>query len=154
MSSIGGGNNNPLQNNGRLFMRLKPRAERNLTADQIIEQLRPKLEAIPGVRVYLQNPPLISIGGMQSKALYQFSLQATDTELLYHWAPKLQAAIEKLPEFKDVGSDLQIANPQITVEIDRDRASALGVTPDQIEDALFSAYGQRQISTIYTDVNE
>jgi hydrophobic/amphiphilic exporter-1 (mainly G- bacteria), HAE1 family len=116
--------------------------------------LRTKLAAVPGLNVYLQNPPLIRVGGMLSKALYQFSLQDTDTEELYHWAPILTAKMAELPGFQDVTSDLLIANPQVMVEIDRDKASALGVTAGQIEDALNNAYGSPQISTIYTDVNE
>ena len=91
--------------------------------------------------MYLQNPPLIRIGGMISKALYQFSLQDTDTKELYQWAPILMAKMAELPGFQDVTSDLLIANPQVTVEIDRDKASALGVTAEQIENALYNAYG-------------
>jgi hydrophobic/amphiphilic exporter-1 (mainly G- bacteria), HAE1 family len=154
MSSVGAGGPTLSGNNGRLFMHLKPRRERRLSADQVIQQLRAKLAAVPGLNVYLQNPPLIRVGGMLSKALYQFSLQDTDTDELYHWAPILTAKMAELPGFQDVSSDLLIANPQVMVEIDRDKASALGVTAGQIEDALNNAYGSPQISTIYTDVNE
>jgi HAE1 family hydrophobic/amphiphilic exporter-1 len=154
MSSIGAGGPNATANNGRMFIRLKPRSERRLSADQVIQELRPKLSGIPGLQTYFQNPPLITIGGMQSKALYQYSLQDTDMKELAHWAPLLMQKMSGLPGFQDVTSDLLINNPQVTVEIDRDKASALGVTPDQIENALYDAYGQRQISTIYTDVNE
>jgi hydrophobic/amphiphilic exporter-1 (mainly G- bacteria), HAE1 family len=154
MSSIGGGGRGGAANSGSLFMRLKPRSERRLSADQVIQELRGKLAGVPGIQAYFQNPPLISIGGMQSKALYQFSLQDTDTKELYQWAPILMGKMAALPGFQDVTSDLFIATPQITVEIDRDKASSLGVMPDQIESALYDAYGQRQISTIYTDINE
>jgi HAE1 family hydrophobic/amphiphilic exporter-1 len=151
MSAIGGGN----ANNGRIFMRLKPRSERNLNANQIIQELRPKFAQIPGINVYLQNPPLIRVGGMLSKALYQFSLQDTDTKELYHWSPILMNKIAALTNvFQDVTSDLLVANPQVMVEIDRDKSSALGVTAGQIENALYDAYGERQSSTIYTDINE
>jgi len=150
MSAIGTG----AGNNGRLFMRLKPRAERHLSADEVIQELRPKLATVPGINVYLQVPPLIRMGGMLSKALYQFSLQDNDTEELFHWAPILMNQMATLPGFQDVTSDLLIANPQVMVDIDRDKASALGVTSEQIETALYNAYGQRQVSTIYTDVNE
>jgi HAE1 family hydrophobic/amphiphilic exporter-1 len=153
MSSIGGGGSSTA-NNGRIFMRLKPRSQRRLRADQIIQELRPKLASVPGMQTYLQVPPSIRIGGMLSKALYQFSLQDTDTKELYYWAPILMNRMAQVPGFQDVTSDLLIANPQITVEIDRDKASSLGVLPDQIENSLYDAYGQRQISTIYTDVNE
>jgi hydrophobic/amphiphilic exporter-1 (mainly G- bacteria), HAE1 family len=154
MSSIGAGGPTATANNGRLFIRLKPRSERNQSATEIIQGLRPKFAKIPGVRVYLQNPPTIPLGGQVSKALYQFSLQGSDTEELYHWTPILVDNITKLPGFQDVTSDLLIANLQVVVEIDRDKAAALGVTAQQIEDALFNAYGQRQVSTIYTDINE
>ena len=136
-------------------MRLKPRSERKLNANQIIQELRPKFAQIPGINVYLQNPPLIRVGGMLSKALYQFSLQDTDTKELYHWSPILMNKIAAMTNvFQDVTSDLLIANPQVMVEIDRDKASALGVTAGQIENALYDAYGERQSSTIYTDINE
>jgi len=154
MSSVGAGGPSASGNAGRIFMRLKPRSERRLSADQVIQELRPKLASVPGIKTILQNPPVIPMGGMQSKAFYQFSLQDTDTEELYRWAPILMGKMAELRGFQDVTSDMLIANPQITVEIDRDKASALGVTADQIENALYDAYGQRQVSTIYTDINE
>jgi HAE1 family hydrophobic/amphiphilic exporter-1 len=155
MSSVGAGGPNSTANNGRLFMRLKPRSERRLSADQIIQELRSKLAGVTGIQTYFQNPPVISIGGMQSKALYQYSLQDTDTRELSRWAPVLMKRMAALTNYlQDVTSDLLIANPQLTVEIDRDKASSLGVMPDQIETALYDAYGERQISTIYTDINE
>ena len=155
MSSVGAGGPNSTANNGRLFMRLKPRSERRLSADQIIQELRSKLAGVTGIQTYFQNPPVISIGGMQSKALYQYSLQDTATRELSRWAPVLMKRMAALTNYlQDVTSDLLIANPQLTVEIDRDKASSLGVMPDQIETALYDAYGERQISTIYTDINE
>jgi HAE1 family hydrophobic/amphiphilic exporter-1 len=136
-------------------MRLKPRSERKLNADQIIQELRPQFAQIPGLSVFMQNLPLIRIGGMLTKALYQFSLQDTDTKELFHWTPLLMNKIaEDKSTFQDVTSDLFIANPQVNVEIDRDKAAALGVTPEQIENALYDAYGERQSSTIYGDVAE
>jgi hydrophobic/amphiphilic exporter-1 (mainly G- bacteria), HAE1 family len=153
MSSIGAGGPNATANSGRIFIRLKPRGERKMSAEQIIQELRPKLATVPGIQVYMQVPPLIRIGGQLSKALYQFSLQSTDPEELQHWAPILMSKMAELPGFQDVTSDLQIANPQLNVEINRDKAAAAGVTVEQIENALFNAYGQRQVSTIYTDVN-
>jgi HAE1 family hydrophobic/amphiphilic exporter-1 len=149
MSAIGSGNS------GRMFMRLKPRSERKLDVSQIIQELRPKLAQVPGINVYPQIPPLIRVGGMSSKALYQFSLQDTDTKELFHWAPILMARIaEQTNILQDVTSDLLIANPQINVEIDRDKASMLGITAEQIENALYDAYGERQSSTIYSDIAE
>ena len=154
MSAIGAGGASSTLNQGRMFMRLKPRSERRLSADQIIQELRGKLAQVPGLNVYMQNPPLIRVGGNLTKALYQFSLQDTDTKELFHWAPILTEKMAKLPGLQDVTSDLQIATPQINVEIDRDKAAALGVTAQQIENALNFAYGEMQASTIYSDVAE
>ncbi len=154
MSAIGAGGASSTLNNGRMFMRLKPRSERKLSADQIIQELRPKLAQVPGFNVYMQNPPLIRVGGNLTKALYQYALQDTDTKELFHWAPILTEKMAQLPGLQDVTSDLQIANPQVNVDIDRDKAAALGVTAQQIENALNDAYGEMQASTIYSDVAE
>jgi len=116
--------------------------------------LRPKLAAIPGMMVYMQNLPAIRIGGNLSKSAYQFTLQSPNIEELYSSSNDLLDRMRKLPGLLDVTSDLQIKNPQINVLVDRDKASVLGVTPSQVEDALFSAYGTRQISTIYTPTNQ
>lgn len=153
-STVGAGGPSPTGNLGRIFITLKPRSERKLHADEVIQQLRPKLAMIPGIRVFLQNPPPIRIGGQLTKAQYQFTLQSPDIKELYNHAPKLEAKIRELPGVQDVTSDLQIEKPQVNIEIDRDKASALGVTANQIEDALYSAYGSRQISTIYTSINQ
>jgi HAE1 family hydrophobic/amphiphilic exporter-1 len=141
-------------NTGRFFITLKPRSQRMLNADQVIQQLRPKLARIPGMRVFLQNPPPIRIGGHMTKSQYQFTLQSTDTKELYRYIPIMEEKMRELPGFLDVTSDLQIENPQVNIEINRDRASALGVTAEQIETALYDAYGSRQISTILTAINE
>jgi hydrophobic/amphiphilic exporter-1 (mainly G- bacteria), HAE1 family len=154
MSAIGAGGPTATLNQGRMFMRLKPRSERKLSADQIIQELRPKLAQVPGINVYPQNLPLIRVGGRLTKALYQYSLQDSDTKELFHWAPILTDKMAQLPGLQDVTSDLQIANPQVNVEIDRDKAAALGVTAQQVEDALNYAYGEMQASTIYSDVAE
>jgi HAE1 family hydrophobic/amphiphilic exporter-1 len=153
MSSIGASSINVVPNTGRIFVRLKPHAERP-PADQIIADLRPKLAAIPGFRVYPQNLPTIRIGGSLTKALYQYTLQATDLRELYQWGPIVFDKMRTLPGFQDVNTDLQITSPQVTVDIDRDKASALGVSAEQIENALYSAYGSRQVSTIYTPTNQ
>ena len=141
-------------NTGRVMLRLKPRAERRLSADEVIQELRPKLAQIPGVRVFLQNPPPIRIGGSLSKSQYQFTLQSPNTEELFAVAPVLEAKLKELPMLQDVTSDLQISNPQVTIDINRDKASALGVTAQQVEDALYTAYGSRQISTIFAPTNQ
>jgi HAE1 family hydrophobic/amphiphilic exporter-1 len=153
-SSIGAGGASATGNTGRIFIRLKDRSVRKLTPEQVIEGLRPKLAQIPGMRVFIQNPPPIRIGGQLTKSLYQFTLQGSNTQELYRVAPLLESKIRTLPGLQDVTSDLQINSPQVLVEIDRDKASALGVTADQIENALYSAYGSRQVSTIYTSTNE
>jgi HAE1 family hydrophobic/amphiphilic exporter-1 len=152
ISVIGAGTGSATLNNGRMFFRLKDK--RKLNANQIIQELRPKFAQIPGMNVYMQNPPLIRVGGMSSKALYQYSLQDTDVKELFDWAPKLTDKLAHEPGFQDVTSDLQIAAPQVNVEIDRDKAAALGVTAEQIENGLYDAYGERQSSTIYADVAE
>ena len=141
-------------NTGTLFLVLKPRSERTLSADEVIQQLRPKLAQVPGIRVFLQNPPAISVGGRLSKSQYQYTLQGSDVEELYRIAPQLAAKIQTLPGFLDVTTDLQLRNPQVNIEINRDKASSLGISAEQIEDALYSAYGSRQISTIYADTNQ
>ncbi len=136
-------------NTGSMFIRLKPRSERELSVDQVISELRPKLSQVPGIRVFLQNPPPLRIGGMVTRSLYQYTLQSPDLHELYEHAAVLQEKIKTLPGFLDVTSDLEIKNPQVNMQIDRDRAAVLGVTAEQIEDALYTAYGTRQISTIY-----
>jgi HAE1 family hydrophobic/amphiphilic exporter-1 len=153
-SSIGQGYGNAAGNAGRFFIRLKPHDQRDLSPEQIIENLRPKLNAVPGVRTYLQNPPLVRIGGMLSRSLYQYTLQAPEIGTLYHAAADFEKRMRELPGLTDVSSDLQIASPEATLEIDRDRASVLGVSADQIENALYNAYGSRQVSMIYTPVDD
>ena len=153
VSSVGQGGGTSSGNQGRFIMRLKPRSVRRTTPEQIIERLRPKLNAIPGIRTYLQNPPLVRIGGFVSRSLYQYTLQGTDIAELYRSADAFEKRVQTVPGLTDVNSDLQISSPQITVDIDRDRASALGVTAGQVEDALYDAYGARQISNIYMPTN-
>jgi HAE1 family hydrophobic/amphiphilic exporter-1 len=153
MSAIGGGPTSSTGNLGRIFMRLKPRDQRPPAA-VMVQNLRKKLSVIPGLKVFPQQLPPIRLGGSLTKALYQFTLFGTDLKELYAAAQAMEAKMRALPDLQDVNSDLQISNPQLRVEIKRDRASALGITPQQIEDALYSAYGSRQISTIYTPTNQ
>ena len=149
---LGGNQNSPI-NQGRFFIQLKPRNKRKLTPEQIIEELRPKLATVPGIRVYLANPPMVRIGGNQIRTLYQFTLQAADLNMLYSSAAAFERRLHSVPGLTDVNSDLQISSPTLSVNIDHDRASALGVTEGQIESALNDAYGQPQVSTIYTQVD-
>jgi HAE1 family hydrophobic/amphiphilic exporter-1 len=154
-SSVGGGGGGVSGGNaGRVFMRLKPRAVRRSTPEQVIERLRPQLNAIPGIRTYLQNPPLVRIGGQVTRSLYQYTLQAPEIDVLYRAADDFEKRMRAVPGLTDVNSDLQISSPQVIVDIDRDRASALGLTADAIENALNDAYGSRQVSSIYTSTND
>ena len=153
ISFMGTGSQQASVNQGRFFVRLKPRTERKLTPEQVINELRPKLDGVAGMRTYLTNPPLVRIGGNQSRSLYQFTLQSQDLNALYSSAAEFEKRMRALPGLSDVNSDLQISSPMLSVDIDRDRASSLGVTEEQIENGLYDAYGQRQVSTIYTSVD-
>ena len=152
-SAIGASGPSVVMNTGRIFMRLKPARERP-TADEIVQDLRKKLSGIPGVNVYPQVLPTIRIGGNLTKGQYQYTMQDADLQNLYHWAPIMYDRMKGLGGFLDVNSDLQITSPQVLVEIDREKASALGVTAMQIENALNNAYGAPQVSTIYTPTNQ
>jgi hydrophobic/amphiphilic exporter-1 (mainly G- bacteria), HAE1 family len=151
MSQIGGGYRSI--NQAQLNVGLKPRAQRP-QVEQVMQSLRPKLAAVPGVSVYMRNDPPIRIGGLQSKALFQFTMQGADTQNLFRSAVDFEAKMKALPLLADVSSDLQIKNPQLNVLIERDSASAVGITASQIEDALYSAYGLRQVSTILAPNNQ
>ena len=153
MSSVGASGPNVAGNTGRLFIRLIPRNQRP-GVEEIIQQLRPQLATVPGIRAFMQNLPPIRLGGMLTKSLYQLTLQSPDIKDLYNHAPLLEAKMRTLPGLIDVTIDLQIKNPQVNVVINRDKAATLGVTAQQVEDALYYAYGSRQISTIYAPNNE
>jgi HAE1 family hydrophobic/amphiphilic exporter-1 len=140
-------------NSGIVFITFKPKAERKSSISQIIERLRPQLAQVPGIRVFLQNPPPIQIGGRIGKGLYQLTLQGNDTDELYKSAQKLEEKIKTLPGIQDISSDLEIKSPQVNIEIDRDKASSLGISAEKIEDTLYYAFGARQISTIYAPGN-
>jgi HAE1 family hydrophobic/amphiphilic exporter-1 len=154
MSSVGAGGARGGSNSGTFRIQLKDRSERALSADQVIAELRRKLQLIPGINVFLQNRPPITIGGMISKAQYQYTLQDIDLKELYASSTKLEQALAKAPGFVDVTSDLDLSTPAVNVSINRDRAAALGITPEQIEVALGSAFGGQQVSTIYTSVDQ
>ena len=141
-------------NVGYLFSMMKPRDQRPLSVDETIMALRPRLDQVPGIMTFLQNPPPITINGQFSTSLYQMTVQSVNLSDIYEWTPKLTDKIRILPGFTDVSSDLLIASPQVTVNIERDRAQALGVTPEQIQNALYTAYGDRQVSNIYAPANQ
>ncbi len=151
MSSVGSGGGSA--NQGRIIMGLKPEGKR-LDADAIVNELRPKLTSVPGMNVFMQVPPAIQIGSRNAKSLYQFTMQSPDIKTLYPAAEAMETKMRNISQIQDVTSDLQISNPQVNVQIDRDRAASLGITPNQIETTLYDAYGERQVSTIYTPNNE
>jgi HAE1 family hydrophobic/amphiphilic exporter-1 len=154
MSNCGARGSFARGNSGSLFVRLKPRKDRALSADQVVQELRQKAARVPGLRTFVQNPPVLRIGGMATKSTYQFTLQSPDTAELYRLAPLIEGKVRALPELVDVTTDLALNSPQVMVEINRDKATLLGVSAERIEDALYSAYGSRQISTIYAPNND
>ncbi len=154
MSAVGAGGSRTGTNTGTILLKLKPPGERALTADQIIAELRPKLQRLIGINVYMQNPPAIQIGGQQTKSQYQYTLQDLNQGELQVNAQRLVNALAKTPGFADVTSDMDLSSPAINVNIDRDRAASLGVTPAEIENALGAAFGGEQISTIYGASNQ
>jgi hydrophobic/amphiphilic exporter-1 (mainly G- bacteria), HAE1 family len=153
-SRVGGGGNNGAGNSGQMQIRLKPRAERNVSPEQIMDELRPLSDVIPGVRTYYQNPPLVRIGGQQTRSLYQYTLQAQDLKELYRSSQQFEKQLKEIPGLIDVNSDLLIASPEVIVDIDRDHASSLGVTADQVGNALYEAFGTAQVSDIYAPTND
>ena len=172
-SSVGVGGSGLTGNTGRIFIKLKSRSERPkvcstsfgiqtcrpLNSDELIRELRPRLAGIPGIRVSLQNPPVIRVGGRLSRSLYQFTLQSPDATELYRSAALFEERLRELPQFRDVGSDLQLKNPQLKLVLDRDRASTMGITAQgisqrQVEEAFWNAYATRQVSTINTPNNQ
>jgi HAE1 family hydrophobic/amphiphilic exporter-1 len=156
-SSIGGGGmtGGGSSNQGRYGVDLKPRAERTKSVNEIMAVLRPKLAEVPGVRVFMSNPPPINLGGTGgSRSSYQFTLQDTDTAELYRVAPGFEEAMREIPSIEDVNSDLRLNNPQIQIALDRNRIAALGLTVNQVETALFNAYGTRQVSQIFAASNQ
>ncbi|MEP6710068.1 MAG: efflux RND transporter permease subunit [Verrucomicrobiota bacterium] len=153
MSTVGGGGISQTGNSGRMFIMLKPRSQRP-SAEQVIEELRPKLKQVPGINVYPQVLPTIRVGGTLTKSTYQFTLFGSNLKELYDAEPKLEEKMRGIPGLTDVTSDLQIRSPQAMVNIDREKAAAQGVTPEAIENTLYNAYGARQVSTIYTPTNQ
>jgi HAE1 family hydrophobic/amphiphilic exporter-1 len=141
-------------NTGIFFISMKPRSQRSESVDEFIARMRGKLFSVPGILAFMQNPPPIQIGGNFARAPYQLTLQGTDTKEIYQWAPQVEGMMRSLPGLLDVNSDLQLASPQVFVDINRDKAFALGISPQQVQDALYTAYGTRQASLIYTPSNE
>ena len=153
MSFVGASGFQPSLNVGRMTITLKPFRQRK-PADEVVRGLRPKLANVLGGKVFIQNVPAIRIGGNLTKSPFQYVMKSATIDELYHWAPLVEEKLRTLPGLVDVTSDLQITRPQVTVEIDREKASALGVSAQSIEMALNNAYGARQVSTIYTATNQ
>ena len=153
-SFVGASGARPTSNTGTLVLNLKPHTERKETPDEIIARLRPKLAAVPGIRVFMQNPPPIRIGGQVTNAQFQYTLQDTDLAELYRWNDTLLDRLRQLPGFVDVNTNLKNQSPVIALDIDREKLAGLGISVGQIEDALQSAFSSRQISTIYAATNQ
>jgi len=153
MSFVGATGFSPSLNRGRITITLKPFKQRK-PADQVVRELRPKLANVLGAKVFLQNVPAIRIGGQLTQSPYQYVMRSANIEELYQWAPIIEQKLRSLPGLVEVSSDLQITRPEVTVEIEREKASALGVSAQSVEMALNNAYGARQVSTIYTATNQ
>ena len=153
-SFVGASGARPTINSGTLIINLKPRSERDETPDQIIARLRPKMGALPGIRVFMQNPPPIRIGGMSTSAPFQYTLQGTNLAEMYQWNDILLDRLRQLPGLVDVNTNLKNQSPTITLDVDRDKLAPLGLTFGQVEDALQSAFAARQISTIYAAIDQ
>jgi HAE1 family hydrophobic/amphiphilic exporter-1 len=153
-STVGAGGPNPTANYGRLFVALKPKKERSETATAIIQRLRRTTATVPGMQAFFQPIQNINVGARISKSEYQYTLQSSDTEALYRLAPEMREKIAEVPALRDVTTDLYIKNPMMAVEVDREKAGALGITIDQVRQHLFNAYGTRQVGTIYTQTND
>jgi hydrophobe/amphiphile efflux-1 (HAE1) family protein len=151
VSFIGGGS---AQNNGSFFIGLKPRSERSASADEVIAQLRPKLAQVPGIALYLQAVQDIRMGGRMTRTQYQYTLQDANLAELNEWAPRIFEKLRGLPELRDVSSDQQTNALQLSLDIDRDTASRLGILPQAVDDALYDSFGQRQVATIFTQLNQ
>ena len=152
VASAVGGNGNAL-NTGRMFITLKPRNQRDVTADQIIRRLQPKLDQVEGAKLYLQAAQDVRVGGRASRTQYQYTLQDSDLDELNQWSPKVLAKLKTLPELRDVATDQQIAGTTLTLKVDRDQASRYGISMQTIDDTLYDAFGQRQIAQYFTQLS-
>jgi HAE1 family hydrophobic/amphiphilic exporter-1 len=141
-------------NSGMIFLYLRPLAQRTVGVDMVIQSLRSRLLSIPGINLFLVNPPPVTIGSISTRSPYQITLQSSDLGELYHWAPILQQRLTSLSGFIDVTSDLELRAPELSVDLDRDRAQSLGITPERAYDALYTVFGDRQISLIHAPSNE
>ena len=152
-ASIGAGSGGQTGNNGRFFVSLKPFDERDVTAAQVIARLRPRLARVQGAALFLQAAQDIRVGGRISKTTYQYTLQDADADELYSFAPKVLAALQSIPQLRDLATDQQSGGSTATLTIDRDAAARFGIQPQVIDDTLYDAFGQRQITQYFTQVN-
>jgi multidrug efflux pump len=148
---IGGGSSG---NTGNIFIQLKPVGQRSQTSDQVIAELRPKLAQIPGITLFLQSVQDVRMGGRGARTQYQYTLQDANLDELNQWAPRVFDTLKTLPELRDVASDQQTSALQLNLEVDRDIASSLGVSLQAVDAALYDAFGQRQVATMYTQLNQ
>jgi HAE1 family hydrophobic/amphiphilic exporter-1 len=152
-STVGSGGPNSLMNSGRMLVALKPRDERD-KLPVILARLRQEANVIPGMQIFFQPIQNINLGGKLAKSQYQYTLQSNDTQMLYRLAPEMRDKIAKIPGLLDVTTDLYVKNPQVTIEVDREKSAVYGVTVDQVRQELYNAFGSRQVSTIYTPAND
>jgi hydrophobic/amphiphilic exporter-1 (mainly G- bacteria), HAE1 family len=152
-STVGGGGPNSVGNSGRMLVALKPRSERD-KLPVIVARLRDKANVVVGIQIFFQPIQNINLGGRLNKSQYQYTLQSNDTDALYRIAPELRDKIAKIPGLLDVTTDLYVRNPQITIEVDREKSAVYGVTVDQVRQELYNAFGTRQVATIYTPAND
>jgi multidrug efflux pump subunit AcrB len=145
---------NPSESTARMSIQLKPFSERDVSAQQVIQRLRPKVAAVQGAKFFMQAGQDVTVGGRLSQDQYQYTLSDTNSEELNHWAPIIENGMQKLPELQDVATDQQIASPHIAITIDRDAAYRLGLSLSLIDQTLYDAFGQRQIATIYTSTSQ
>ncbi len=153
-SSVGAGGPRPTAASGTVFIKLKPTDQRAMKPDQVVAQLRRKVAAVPGIRVFIQNPPPINIGGQLTQAQYQYTLQGLALDEVADWADRLYRKFRTLPELQDVGSNLNNRSLQVAITVDREKLAPLGLTMGQVQDALNNAFGSRQVSTIYGSANQ
>ena len=145
---------NATENTGRMFIQLKPFSERDVSADQVIQRLRPVAARLQGAKLFMQSGQDITVGGRLSRTQYQYTLTDTDLGELTHWAPIFERSMSKLPGLQDVASDQQVAAPHLAVEVDRDALSRLGITPQLVDDTLYDAFGSRELGTIFGSTNQ
>jgi HAE1 family hydrophobic/amphiphilic exporter-1 len=151
--AIGAGGSTAAINNGRMFITLKPKDQRDASAFQIISRLRPKLEKVEGAKLFLQAAQDVNVGGRAARTQFQYTLQDANIDELNTWAPKLLDKLKTLPMLRDVATDQQMSGTTLTIDINRDRAARFGLTPQQIDDTLYDAFGQRQVAQYFTQQN-